>query len=274
MSMTISDEKMILEKAHNLLAAAGVKSFPLRMKPIIAYLQTGNELQVVKYTTMAKLMNVPVETIGFKVGSDEAALVYTGPDKPTTIYYKDVWIPKVRIRWNLGHEVAHFCCGHHLIEYRVKCSGLEMSKATAAHIEAEANTFSRAMHAPLELVLLFMGYYKIYDRLGVFAILRGIFQMSVPASYYYANRIFNRPVRGLFDIEHLRQYLDFYHDFTATFNRAAFAAVQRRYEPEYDMFEKHLNRRVLPDYRLPYQESISAIVGRVLPRSDDNAGLA
>ena len=267
--MTISDEKLILEKAQSLLVSTNTKKFPLQIKPITDHLYRNCGVQFWRFSTLAKAMGVSVETIGFKVGSNEAALVYQGPDKPVYIYYRDVGIPRVRIRWNLGHEIAHYMCDHHLVRFRAQMAGLKISKATEQLIEAEANTFIREMHAPLE-----MGHYKIYDKLGAFAVLRGIFQMSVPASYYYANRLFNRPVRELSDPENLRQYLDFFNDFTMTFNKAAFAAVQRRYEPEYDMFEKHLSRRTLPDYRLPYQESISTIVDRVLPRNMEDAGSA
>lgn len=274
MSMTISDEKIIKEKAYTLLVSAGVRSFPLRMKPVIDFLQAGNNISFIKYSTLARLMGAPVETVGFKVGSNEAALVYCGPDKPASICYRDVNIPKARIRWNLGHEVAHFVCGHHLIRYRAKCAGLKISEYTAAKIETEANVFSREMHAPLELVLLFMGNYKVFDRPGAFAILRGIFQMSVPASYYYAKRIFSKPIRELARTENAMPFTAFYHEFTSTFNRSAFEAVLRRYEPEYDMFETHLRRSALPDYRLPYQESISAIVSRVLPRNAEEVGPA
>ena len=272
--MTIFEEKAILDKARTLQTSAGIKEFPLRLKPITDYLERECGIQFWRFSELAEEYGVPIETVGHMAGSDEAALVYCGQDKPIYIYYRDTGIPRVRIRWNLGHEIAHYVCGHHLIRFRALLAGLGLSKANEQRIEAEANTFIREMHAPLELVLLFMGNYKIYDRLGAFAVLRGIFQMSVPASYYYANRIFDRPVRELSNAENLRQYLDFYHEFTTTFDKAAFAAVQRRYEPEYDMFEKHLTRRALPDYRLPYQESISAIVSRVLPRNAEDSGLA
>ena len=272
--MRIFEEKAILDKARALQASTGIKEFPLRLKPITDYLENEHGIQFWRFSELAEEYGIPVETVGHMAGSDEAALVYCGPDKPVYIYYRDTGIPRVRIRWNLGHEIAHYICGHHLLRYRALVAGLKLSKAAEQRIEAEANTFIREMHAPLELVLLFMGNYKIYDRLGAFAVLRGIFQMSVPASYYYANRLFNRPVRELSDPENLRQYLDFFNDFTMTFNKAAFAAVQRRYEPEYDMFEKHLSRRTLPDYRLPYQESISTIVDRVLPRNMEDAGSA
>lgn len=266
MLMTISDERMILDKARKLLNASGIKTFPLRIKPVIDCLQAENDIQIVKYTTMAKVMNVPVETVGFKVGSDEAALVYNGPDKPACIYYKDVYIPKARIRWNVGHEVAHYICGHHLAQYRVKEAGLEMSKSASARIEAEANLLTRAMHAPLELVIAFMGFYKIYYKAGVFTILRSIFQMSVPAAYYYTDQIFTRNIRQLADPANVMPYEDFYYNFTGTFNRDAFEGLLRRYEPEYSMFATDLLRRSRSDYRVPYHEDISTIIDRVLPR--------
>lgn len=272
--MTIFEEKAILDKARALQASAGTKRFPLRLKPITDYLEKEHGVQFWKFSELAEEYGISTETVGHMAGSDEAALVYCGPDKPIYIYYRDTGIPRVRIRWNLGHEIAHYMCGHHLIRFRALQAGLKLSKATEQRIEAEANTFIREMHAPLELVLLFMGSYKIYDRLGAFAVLRGIFQMSVPASYYYANRIFDRPIRELSNAENLWKYLSFYHEFTMTFNKAAFTAVQRRYEPEYDMFERHLARRALPDYRLPYQESISAIVSRVLPQNTETYGSA
>ena len=266
MLMTISDEQMILKKAHSLLTASGITKFPLRVKPIIDHLQAENDIQILKYTTMAKTMNVPVETVGFMVGSDEAALVYNGPGKPACIYYKDVYIPKERIRWNLGHEIAHYVCGHHLAQYRVKEAGLEMSKTAAARIEAEANFLTRAMHAPLELVLAFMWFYDIYHKAGVFTILRSIFRMSVPAAYYYTDQIFNRNIRQLVTPANELPFEGFFLEFTGTFNRDAFDCLLRSYEPEYSMFATDLLRRTQRDYRVPYQEDISTILERVLPR--------
>ena len=229
-----------------------------------------NNIQIIKYTTIANSMNIPVETVGCMIGSDEAALVYTGPERPAYIYYKDIRIPKARIRWNLGHEVAHFCCGHHLIEHRVKCSGLKMSKLDAVRIEAEANAFIRAMHAPLELVIAFMGHYNIYYKVGIFTILRSIFQMSIPAAYYYADQILSRRITQLVIPDNATPYEDFYRNFISQFGQDVFYALLRRYESEYSMFATDQYRQTQPGYRIPYSESISAIVGRVLPKQNES----
>lgn len=265
MLMTISDERTILEKAHRLLIDSGIKTFPLKIKPVITHLQSENDIHVLKYSTVANGMNVPDAAAGMMVGSDEAALVYNGPEEPACIYYKDKGIPKERIRWNLGHEVAHFCCGHHLIQYRLKQEGLEMSQTAAARIEAEANTFTRAMHAPLELVIAFMRFYGLYDKAGVFSILRCIFRMSVPAAYYYTGQIFTKRTPLLVNPENATCYNDFYREITGTYDRRAFASVVYRYQREYDMFKTDQDRRESPFYRTPYAETLTQIMDRIMP---------
>ena len=265
MLMTISDERKILEKAHRLLIASGVKSFPLKMKPVITYLQTGNDIHVLKYSTAANGMNIPAAATGTMVGSDEAALVYQGPDKPACIYYKSAGIPKERIRWNLGHEVAHFCCGHHLVQYHLKQEGLEMSPAAAARFEAEANAFVRAMHAPLELVIAFMRFYGLCDKVGVFSILRCIFRLSVPAAYYYTGQILSKRTRQLIMPENVTCFDEFYREITGTYDQRAFGSVVYRYQREYDMFKTDQDRRESPFYRTPYAETMTQIMDRVIP---------
>ncbi len=273
MLMTISDERMILDKAHKLLKDSGIKAFPFKIKPVITYLQKENDLQVVKYSTVADGMDITLKTVGSMVGSDEATLVYHGPDSPTFIYYKDTDIPKERIRWNLCHEVAHFCCGHHLIQYRLKQEGLEMSKTAAARIEAEANTFTRNMHAPLELVFAFMEYYNLYDTVGVFSILRCIFRLSIEAAYYYTGQIFDRRTQQLVIQGGITDYDEFLKEFTGMFDRYNFGPIVYRYQQEYDSFKRHLDRRTTLSYRKPYQESFASIVERVAQQEIESLNL-
>jgi len=172
-------------------------------------------------------------------------------------------IPKERIRWNLGHEVAHFCCGHHLIRYRLKQEGLEMSKTAEARIEAEANLFIRTMHAPLELVFAFMEFYNLFDRVGVYTIVRVIFRLSVPASYYYTAQIFNRDTRPLVKQERTVFYEEFFNRFTSLYEPQTFLLLVYRYQREFDMFKTDLDRRASVNYRTPYQEAAAVIAERL-----------
>lgn len=267
--MMISDKQRIIKETHLLTVASGVNFFPLKMSLIMNYLQSHHGIVFIKYSVFAKKQGCSIYQVAEHYNSNESALRYYPEDNAVRIIYNDQQ-NKARVQWSLGHEIAHFRLGHHLIQNEAACQGLDLSKMDKEKIEAEANFFAKVLLAPLDIVLFFMAKYQAFDGPRIYTILRTIFRLSQAASYYYVAFLENnhRTLHTLVNTDISDYFGPFCRRIVEQYNSAAFNVWLRRYEDEYYLTRSRENTKVSGMFYPRYAESTGEIISRILPQQN------
>lgn len=260
--MNLFKQNQIDSLVNQIACNCGLLSFPIKICPIMNYAvkKCDGELYFIPYSEFADTINTNVDGIALMLGTYNAKIINKYPFNTYFIYYNDIY-PKYRIRWNILHELGHFFLEHPQEKANALKHNLELSKLRIKEMEEEANYFTKALTAPLSVVIQFLYYYQMKNFEGAYVIFRSIFKLSQESSYYYASDIIRQGTINV-DINTVKPFMPFIKDFIKTYDFNAMNILRKKYESEIPSVKTRIIRKMakLPSFTMGKAEKIDNIL--------------